>query len=192
MAKVTGPLFSIGARGKLGQAIVYSFWKGVNVVREYLIPANPQTGKQGDRRLILGGLGRAPKYVQAESPFKGYAKAVAPSGQSWISYFVKYIMVTYCASVSNFEDLYDAFDTHGAAADWITEAEGLGLVTFDVTYKDTVKTFHSGLQLYCLALYGVDQQNLDNTKFNVSPYTAAIDTWDLAKIQEMVADFTPA
>lgn len=190
MAKVTGPLFSIGARGKLGQAIVFSFWKGINVVREYLKPANPQTAPQGDRREMLGGLGRAPKYVQVGSDFEGYAKAVAPSGQSWISQFVKYIMVTYFTNLAGYTALWDEWQAHAAQADFTTRAEALGLTTFQIAYKSHSAHFYPGMQLYCLAKYGCDQYLLDNTKFNISPYSTALASWVDAEIVEMVADFT--
>lgn len=50
MAKLKGPLFSLGASQKLGDALVYFNWKGLNVVREYVIPANPQTPLQNAQR----------------------------------------------------------------------------------------------------------------------------------------------
>jgi hypothetical protein len=46
MARVTGPLFSLDARGQLGRAIVYSIWKGINYVRRWIIPENPQSADQ--------------------------------------------------------------------------------------------------------------------------------------------------
>lgn len=46
MAKVSGPLFSLDARGQVGKAIVFSFWKGVNYVRQHVVPANPQSTDQ--------------------------------------------------------------------------------------------------------------------------------------------------
>jgi len=189
MAKVTGPLFSIGARNQLGKAIVYSFWKGTNVVREYLKPANPQSGNQGDRRVMLGGLGRAPKYVQAEKVYYNHAKEVAPSGQSWISNYMKYIMVTYFTNVAGFDALYTEFDTHQNAADWVADAAALGLTSFNLAYKDMTNPFHHGLQLYCLAKFACDQYNLDNTKFNTAPYTKTLSTWDDTDIGLMTADF---
>ena len=30
MARLNGPLFSLDARGKLGRALIYSIWKGLN------------------------------------------------------------------------------------------------------------------------------------------------------------------
>lgn len=50
MAKVTAPLFSFGARGQLGQALVYFPWKGVHAVRTYVVPANPNSAAQQTHR----------------------------------------------------------------------------------------------------------------------------------------------
>lgn len=38
MAKTTGPLFSMGARGTVGKTLTYSIWKGISYVREWLKP----------------------------------------------------------------------------------------------------------------------------------------------------------
>jgi len=50
MGKLKGPLFSLGASGKLAGTLVYFPWKGLNVVREYVIPSNPQTASQVTQR----------------------------------------------------------------------------------------------------------------------------------------------
>lgn len=50
MAKVNAPLFSFGARGKLGDALVYFPWKGLDVVRTYVVPANPNSAAQQTHR----------------------------------------------------------------------------------------------------------------------------------------------
>lgn len=46
MAKVKAPLMSFEARGQLAKSIVHFPWKGINAVREYVIPANPKTDAQ--------------------------------------------------------------------------------------------------------------------------------------------------
>lgn len=46
MAKLKAPLMSLGASGQLGKTLVYFAWKGLNVVREYVVPSNPQTAAQ--------------------------------------------------------------------------------------------------------------------------------------------------
>lgn len=53
MAKLKGPLFSLGASQQLGKALVYFPWKGLNVVREYVIPSNPKTTLQTTQRGYL-------------------------------------------------------------------------------------------------------------------------------------------
>lgn len=54
MAKLTAPLFSFGASGQLGEALVYFAWKGLAVVRSYVIPANPNSAGQQTQRGYLG------------------------------------------------------------------------------------------------------------------------------------------
>lgn len=46
MAKVSGPLMSMDASGKFGGTIVFSKWKGRNVVRQLVVPANPNSAGQ--------------------------------------------------------------------------------------------------------------------------------------------------
>lgn len=46
MAKLKAPLMSFGASGKLAGALVYFPWKGINAVREYVVPANPRSAEQ--------------------------------------------------------------------------------------------------------------------------------------------------
>jgi hypothetical protein len=50
MAKVKGPLFSLGASGQLAKTLVYMSWKGIDDVRSYVIPANPKTADQQQQR----------------------------------------------------------------------------------------------------------------------------------------------
>ena len=54
MAKLKAPLFSFGARGQLGKALVFFPWKGLDCVREYVQPANPNTADQQTQRGYLG------------------------------------------------------------------------------------------------------------------------------------------
>ncbi|GAI58010.1 unnamed protein product, partial [marine sediment metagenome] len=47
------PLFSLGASQQLGKALVFFNWKGLNVVREYVVPSNPDTIPQQTQRNYL-------------------------------------------------------------------------------------------------------------------------------------------
>lgn len=50
MAIVKAPLLSLGASGALGKTLVGTTWKGIKVLREYVVPANPQTAGQVTQR----------------------------------------------------------------------------------------------------------------------------------------------
>lgn len=53
MAKLKAPLMSLGASGALGKALVFFPWKGLDVVREYVVPANPKSTGQTTQRGYL-------------------------------------------------------------------------------------------------------------------------------------------
>lgn len=50
MAKLKAPLLSLGASQQLGKTMVFFPWKGLNVVREYVVPSNPKTAAQTTQR----------------------------------------------------------------------------------------------------------------------------------------------
>lgn len=53
MAKLKAPLISLGASGAIGKALVFFGWKGIDCVREYVIPSNPQSTPQTTQRGYL-------------------------------------------------------------------------------------------------------------------------------------------
>ena len=53
MAKVTGPLFSLSASGQIAKTLVFMKWKGIDDVRKYVIPANPNTAAQQTQRAYI-------------------------------------------------------------------------------------------------------------------------------------------
>jgi hypothetical protein len=57
---------SLGAAGQLGKALVFFAWKGLNVVREYVIPANPRTTLQTTQRGYLTAAVAAVHDAQAD------------------------------------------------------------------------------------------------------------------------------
>lgn len=50
MAKLTAPLLSLKASGQFAKTMVYMNWKGIEDVRQYVIPANPNTAGQQAQR----------------------------------------------------------------------------------------------------------------------------------------------
>ncbi len=75
MAKLTGPVFSLTARGTIAKAITYSMWRGIAYSRARVVPANPRTLDQVEVREIfktlcaiwnrLPAIGREPWVAQA-------------------------------------------------------------------------------------------------------------------------------
>ena len=64
MAKLTAPLFSFGASGAIGKSLVFFPWKGINAVRQFVIPANPKTTAQATQRGYLKDAVDAVHYAQ--------------------------------------------------------------------------------------------------------------------------------
>jgi len=54
MATVKTPLMSFGASGQLAKSIVFFPYKGLNVVRSHVVPANPNSAAQQTQRGYMG------------------------------------------------------------------------------------------------------------------------------------------
>ncbi len=184
MAKVTGPLQSFSASGKLADSIVFAAWKGIAYVRQYVIPSNPQSSGQGDQRIMVGGTGRACGKVSVDSEIdtKLAALDVIPSGQSKQSYLVKYILDHYLDSVTNYETQLAAITGHTAYTSFGAGANTLGIVEFDLSYAAT-DPYDKSLGMYLLA------KTCIALGFTGEPYTSALSSWTGADIDLFVADF---
>lgn len=102
MAKVTGPLFSVDARGKIANSIVFMGWRGLKTVRRYVVPANPKTAAQVTTRGFfsdavnlyhtLSSLDKAALRRSASGQpysgfnlFVGWCKAALDAAVTWIT-----------------------------------------------------------------------------------------------------------
>jgi len=187
MAKVTGPLMSMTASGKLADTIVFFGWKGIAVVRQWLVPANPQSADQGDIRLVIGGLGRAAGKCEPDSAFHDQLKDldVIPAQQTKQSYLVQYIKDNFIAGVGatmtgNYATYLAAVTGATISADWGTGADTLTLTEFDLAYA-TIDPFDKRLGLYLLAKAAIA------LGFTGAPYTIAITSWTGAQVDQLVA-----
>lgn len=130
-ARVEGPLFSIQAHGQMGKTIVYTRSRGQNVVRELVIPRNPQTAGQGQERTVLKVIGAMNSRINAGQVGKGngltqtplqYLKSVTVAPRVWNSELLKrgFIngyttfsadIVAYAALQQSEKDAWTAFNT---------------------------------------------------------------------------------
>lgn len=56
MAKPRAPLLSFGASGSIADTLTYASWRGINYVREKVIPENPQSTEQTITRSLFAWL----------------------------------------------------------------------------------------------------------------------------------------
>lgn len=56
MAKIRGPLLSMGAQGQIGKTLVSAQWRGVPYMRQYVVPSNPRSVAQTLTRDTFAGL----------------------------------------------------------------------------------------------------------------------------------------
>jgi len=100
MVRVTGPFLSLDARGTLGDIMTASFWRGINYIRQRVIPHNPKTSKQQAIRSVLadgvskwrfGAISASDKAL-----WNSYAKGKEYSGFN--RFMSKYIQANYDAA----------------------------------------------------------------------------------------------
>lgn len=98
MAILKGPLFSLGATQQLGKTLVFFPWKGKNVVREYVVPSNPQTTLQSTQRdyvtaavALLRQAQRRAGVEMGAVDYTAYAALASISGKvmTWFNQLVK-------------------------------------------------------------------------------------------------------
>jgi len=190
MAKVTGPLMSIDARGKFGKALVFMGWKGIQDVRMLVTPANPQSAAQGNIRTVMGGLGRAVGKLVYTGVYvtKLVALSVIPDQQTHQSYLVQYIKDTYIAGsgatlTGNYASVLAELTGHTAYTAFQAAGDTLGIADFGLTY-DSVSDFDKGLGVYLIAKAAIA------LGFTGSPYATALADWTGAQIDKLVAHFT--
>jgi hypothetical protein len=189
MAKLTGPLFSLGASGSVAKTLVYARVFGVDYTRVHVVPKNPETASQGNVRQILGGLGRAARVIVSPSDWLSDADSVTPSGQSWVSSFIKRTLLAYMDNVTNYEAMVTELEAHTAFAAWTSHAATLGLSEVDVPYSGTTEAFTGALQLYMLAKYTFLLAGENPTLFDRAPYTTALASWTTTEIAAFIVDF---
>ncbi|MEI7961339.1 MAG: hypothetical protein WCI04_03305 [archaeon] len=185
MAKVTGPLFSMSASGQLGKAIVHFGWKGLNVVRQYVIPSNPQSATQGSNRIFLGGTGRAVGTVAKDSAFAqklvDLNLVVAPNTKQ--SMLVAYILNHYLTDLTSYVAQLALLTAHTAYTSFGAAADLLGITEFDLDYA-TASAYNKALGVYLIA------KSAQALGFTASPYSINITAWTSTQINSMISSFT--
>lgn len=127
MAKISGPMFSLDARGKFAGALVFSSWKGRPVVRQLVTPANPMSAEQQIARNIVRVFGAIQHHIAATAQKRdGRANldkadliTAAPAGFAWNGNLVK---VGTGAQQINYDAAVTAWGNVTDKAAWTTKA----------------------------------------------------------------------
>lgn len=185
MAKVTGPLFSVSASGKVADSIVFFGLKGQNVVRQWLKPANKMSSGQGNNRTYLAGTGKAVGKIKADKAIalQLTALGLVTGVNSKQSFLVAYILNHYLTSTTAYAAELAAVTAHTASLAFGTMADALTIVEFKLPYS-SVATFEKRLGLYLIA------KALIANGLTGTPYTTNITAWVAADVNGMVNDFT--
>lgn len=194
MAKVDGPLFSLEARGKIGDAMVFFPWKGRHAVRRWLKPTNPRDINQKLVRQKLAGIGKcvgaieSPGAVIADGAAAVVAwKAKTPAAQIWNAYMVKSAMAD-LANDANFTALSAAIAGADEEEIWQGCAEELGLQTLLSTADAYATDITPEMQL-AMAAYAAYKVELSTATDIYSSYPS---NWTTAQISQFATDFTAA
>jgi len=121
---------SLGAAGQLGKALVFFAWKGLNCVREYVIPSNPKTSGQTTQR---GYLTSAVAAIHAAQAAAAHALvSVDVSAYALWATVVKSATTWFNQAVKNWVDLLVAGDIPCVYSDFSIPSTSVGAITINL------------------------------------------------------------
>jgi hypothetical protein len=186
MAKVFGPLHSDAASGKIADAMVHFGWRGLNVVRQYVIPKNKKSATQGNNRTFMGGTGRACGKIKKNSIFANELTTlklvVAPDTKQ--SMMVAYILNHYLTDATAYSTYLHELTSHTAYTAFQAGALAVGLTVFSESY-DAVADYDYALGFYLIAKSAIA------LGFTMTPFTVPLTSWVAAQVSALVTSFTP-
>jgi len=188
MAKVNGPLFSLEARGKVGNAAVFFPWKGRHVVRQWLKPTNPKSTLQGYLRAALKAIGKWISKVAIGSDIYAGATAKCPAGLNWNAWLMGgYLELNQSGGTFKTASFQAIVDEYSSLADSVltafkTNASNLGLVDFALNYGYT-QNIEAGLQLY----FGA-KACYERSIYTTAPYNTDPASWDVSDVDNFKSD----
>lgn len=185
MAKVEGPLFSLEARGKIGNVMVHFPWKGRNVVRKWLKPTNPRDIDQKLIRQKLAAVGRCiGKFLQVSTTYPNGSlaivewKTLTPATQIWNAYICKKALtqlssdakwILFAASIAGADELVT----------WQSCALDMGMDTLYATEDPYATDISPELQLAAVAFAAVEAGYSD-ISVDMSVQIELMDTDDIS------------
>jgi len=183
MAKVDGPLLSIGARGKIADVMVFFPWKGRNVVRMWLKPTQKNSTLQGYVRSAMLAIGKEISKIMSkgagdalDSKLYALNTAKCPAGLNWNAFQAQgfldglqvagtLVTASFLAEVARYSTLIST-----ALTAFKTGATALGLADKAFSYGYTVN-MEAGLQLYFGAVAAYNNSIAATAPYNTAPWS---------------------
>jgi len=194
MAKVDGPLFSLEARGKIGDAIVFFPWKGRHAVRRWMKPTNPNDIDQRLIRQKLFAIGKCVKAIKTATTAmpNGSALVVAFKAKMgatdiWNAFMVKSAMKG-LAKDNTFTGLWSSIIATAVTANWRACAIALGLETIVSTSPGVATDIPPEIQL-AMAAYAAYVAEISDKTTMYSTYPSA---WGSNIVSLFATSFTAA
>jgi len=177
MAKVKAPLFGFSASGKLADSLVYMKWKGINDVRQYVIPANPRTAKQQTQRGYMTSAVTlwhdTPLILADLTAWNVYATTLAAI-MSGFNSFVKKVVDALAAS-KTFQALSNA--------DFAAVTATAGTIVMDIAAEGTT-TLHWGTSKTVMPETALGVFDVDHVTFTLSGNSELTDYYCYAQNAE--------
>ena len=194
MAKVDGPLFSLEAKGKVGDAIVFFPCKGRHVVRRWLKPTNPRDIDQKLIRQKLAAFGKCVGAITTPGTVLANGAAIVnavkdktPATQIWNAYLVK-MGLQDLAVDGAWTDVMTEVHQTDVSNGWRCNAEALGLTTLVSTADGFASDIPAWQQLVAAA-YACYKMDYCSTKIDMSLYPSSM---LLGDVTMFASDFTNA
>jgi len=132
MSRITAPLLSFGASGAIAKTQVYSKWKGLPYVRQYVIPANPRSTEQTLTRSVFAWLQSVWKFApsQVTEVFEAYASGQAMTDRNAFS---KANISPLRAGITIDDFVFSPGAKSGLAASAVVAADGVGQSVVTIT-----------------------------------------------------------
>ncbi len=197
MAKVDGPLFSVEARGKVADAIVFFPWKGRHVVRQWLKPTNKKSTLQGYVRAALFAIGKEITQIWSKSNGKAVDSklyslntVMAPAGLNWNAFhaqgFLDRLQTAGTFVTASFTALIAAYSALATAVltAFKTNASALGMLDFAFSYGYSAN-IEAGCQLYFGAIAAYY-----NSIAATAPYNTIPDSWTASDVNNFKSHHT--
>jgi len=186
MAKVTMPLLSGEASGKIANAMVFFYWKGRNVVRKWVVPTNPRDPDQKLARTKLATIGKVLAAITTPTAaIIDLIKAETPAGMIWNAHLCKQF-TDHVKTAANWTTVIEDWTQSTCIDQWTDSAGALGMA--DLPIGDAFsQAMEKGLQLFAGA-YAAYKLAL----CNLGSYTLYPKDWTTGMVTNFAKDLTAA